>query len=225
MLAKWTFKSQKKSLGLRSLLWLVISEFCLWGSGPIIAYGADFSVGLTLGLGGAGITTPVTVTGVKTTLTRVESPGVFALNLDYLMFENFRLGIEHARGFRVGPASSQVSFSGIYLRWYFLGPAPFPVTKVSEGATLMVRKIVPYVAGGSGVALAAVTRDGDIVPSVDGAGVFIGGRVGADYALSATTGVRTEVALAFTVNANSVNSVPVSLNYFAYHLSIYYYLF
>lgn len=158
------------------------------------AVAGDFKYSVALGYGGTGITSIQTIKTVKTPVQRSESPGTFALTIDYLLSERFTLMAEHLRGFRLGPLSSGTAFTGIGGRWYFLRPVPAVTLAKPEGSSILIKRFEPFFGLMSGIAGGSITRDNDTVPVVEGSGLFFGYHFGADYPLSRGVGIRPEIA-------------------------------
>jgi hypothetical protein len=170
-----------------------------WAGGVTPAAAVDLRYGAAMGFGGQGLVQVVNGKSVQ----RSEGPGMLALSLETLLKDYLSLGLDHSRGFRLGPLSSGVSFTGLTGRWYF-GPAP-SVSRVSEqGATLFVRRFAPYLGLGAGVAFAKITRSNDLVPETENSGMYIGYRAGVDYPLSPGLLARTEVSYATTLQSDGL---------------------
>ncbi len=171
----------------------------------------DWRVGTSIGFGGTGIAKPVRVNGTLVNIERSEGPGVFSVFGETLLSDKMNGGIEHSRGFRLGPFTSGLSFTGIYLRYYFFGPAPAMVKSAGAGeSTILYRKYSLFLGGTSGVAQGKVSRSGDQVPNVSGTGVFMGIRMGADYMLSPKHGIRPELIYNTTFMASETNAPTLS---------------
>ena len=165
------------------------------------AEASGFRLNLSLGYGGAGIAraaAPATP-GVPAVLaaTRSEGPGTISLSIDYLFSDILSAGVEQSKGFRLGPFSSGMTFTGIFGRWYFLGPAPSVADTSNnlngDSSTIFVKKFSPFVGPAVGLGTGTITRTGDLIPDVSGSGVYFGYKLGADYPLARSVGIRPEI--------------------------------
>ena len=187
------------------------------------ASASDFRLGTGLGYGGAGITKVTTVGEDKQSVKRSEGPGTFSLFVDYVLSDTVGIGLEHNRGYRLGPFSSGVSFTGINTKWYFRGTAP-SVAKVSEtGSTLLVKQFSFFIGLGSGVATGSISRDDDLVPTLSSSSMYIGFLLGADYPLSAGVVLRPQITSYSSFSSSSTTS-PASLSFFSFGAGIYWFL-
>jgi hypothetical protein len=175
------------------------------------AAGSDVRLGLALGFGGAGLSSTVDTSEVGSVpVSRSEGPGMVDIFAEYPLSDRFALGLEHSRGFRLGPFSSGMSFTGVFGRWYFNGPAPSLEASDTEKTTLLVRRFVPFLGLGLGVGSGTIERDGDLVPTVSASGVYLGYRFGADVALNRRVELRPEIIYAASFSgASGVSEVSV----------------
>lgn len=155
----------------------------------------DLRWGGTIGYGGAGVSEKVGEGSTKTTAQKSEGPGVASFFVENLVSDDFMVGLEHSFGFRFGPFSAGVNFTGLLMKWYFWGPAIF---RVDEGAsadnsTFFVNRYAPFYGFNTGVATAHVTRQNDVVDSISASGVYIGGRVGVDHSVQKDVSYRYEI--------------------------------
>lgn len=171
-----------------------------------------------LGLGGAGITKEVDTPSGRTTAERSEGMGMMHLFGETLWTDNRVVGVEHSRGFRLGPFSSGVGFTSAYYKWHYMGPAP-DVIKKSDQSTLFIKRWSPYVGPVVGIASGSITREGDIIPKVSSSGVHFGLKNGVDYLLDPGLGMRIEVSYKQTFFQSE--TLPASMTEF----SIWYGLF
>jgi hypothetical protein len=188
-----------------------------------VAQAGDFRLGTGLGYGGAGITKVDSVGTDKQSVKRSEGPGTFSLFLDYMVSDSIAVGFEHARGYRLGPFSSGVGFTGITTRWYFRTPAPTVARAAPDQSTLLVKQFSFFVGLGSGIAAGTINRDEDLVPSVTSSGVYIGFILGADYPLSPGVVLRPQITSYSTFSSSSKTS-PAELSYFSFGAGIYFFL-
>ncbi len=187
----------------------------------LTARAGDFHLGGSLGYGGAGITATTPVGTVDTSVKRSEGPGTVSLFLDYMLSDDLSVTFEHNRGFRLGPYSSGVSFTGFSGRWYFKSPAP-SMAKSSESTTLLVKRYSFFVGPGIGVASGTINRSDDLAPVISGSGVYFGLVLGADYQVSPGVVLRTQIQSYSTISAAKIH--PASLSYFSFGCGIYFFL-
>ena len=183
------------------------------------AHAREWRIGTTLGFGGTGLSKIVKVNNVSRTIERSEGPGVFSIFGETFYSDNIGLGIEHSRGFRLGPFTSGLSFTGFYGRYYFFGPAPQAINSDGGESTIQYRKIAMFLGLSGGVGQGKVSRNADQVPNLTGSGVYMGIRVGADYPISDRLGLRPELIYNTTFMASEVNAP--SLSEFALQLGLY----
>ncbi len=166
---------------------------------PAIAKSSRYRLGGSLGFGGSGVTQVATVQDQLTIVERSEGPAVISIFADRLLSDFFSLGIEHTRGVNFAPFSMGSSFTGVSARWYFWGPAASVGDTEGEKPLLLIRRFTPYVGGAVGAAMATIKRDNDLVPSIEGSGVYFGIRLGADYPLAPGIGIRPEFLYSTTI--------------------------
>ena len=179
----------------------------------------DLRVGGAVGFGAGGTVQDVVRNGAIEPISRSEGPGSFSLSLDWLLNERVGLGVEHQRNFRVAPFSSGVSLTGLVGRWYLGGPAPDLQSPDlgAAGARVLVQRISPFVGVSTGLAFSMIERENDLVSEIRGSGLYLGGRVGAEYPLGRSLGLRPEAAYSTTLQSKGGVA--------EYHLSIGFLLF
>lgn len=158
-----------------------------------------YRLGGSLGFGGSGVTQVATVNDQATIVERSEGPAVISLFADRLFSDYFSLGIEHTRGVNFAPFSMGSSFTGVAARWYFLGPASSVADTDGEKTLLLIKRFSPYAGGSVGAASATIERPNDLVPVIEGSGVYFGIRIGADYPLAPGIGIRPEFLYSTTI--------------------------
>lgn len=158
-----------------------------------------FRLGGSIGFGGSGVTQVATVNDQLTIVERSEGPAVVSFFADRLMSDFFSLGIEHTRGVNFAPFSMGSSFTGFAARWYFWGPAASVGDTDGEQPLLLIRRFTPYAGGSVGAASATINRPNDLVPTIEGSGVYFGIRLGADYPLAPGIGIRPEFLYSTTI--------------------------
>lgn len=163
-----------------------------------------------MGFGGTGISKIVNQEGTELTVEKSEGPGMLNVFLDRVMFrDDFVVGLEHSRGFRMGPFSSGVGFTAAGLRWHYLGPAPDPLSSTGP-AQIAVRRWSPYTGGATGIALGTIIREGDRVKSVTSSGVTLGLKNGVDYLWRPSIALRIEVSYSFTFAQDPVKPAQMT---------------
>jgi hypothetical protein len=158
-----------------------------------------YRVGGSVGFGGSGVTQVATVNEQLTIVERSEGPAVISLFADRLMSDYFSLGLEHTRGVNFAPFSMGSSFTGVTGRYYFWGPAASVAETEGTEALLLIRRFTPYAGVGVGAAMASIRRDNDLVPNIEGSGLYFGLRLGADYPLAPGIGIRPEFLYSTTI--------------------------
>lgn len=189
------------------------------------AFAGDYRLSGGLGYGGTGITQTSTTNTAQGTVKRSEGPGIMMIGLERIMSDTITLSIDHMRGFRLGPYSSGVSFTGFAGRYYFQGPAPWGAKEIDtkKETTLLVKRFHPFAGMAAGIASGTIDRPGDAVPSVSASGIYVGIRVGADVPFTPTgIGLRPEIASSFTLLKGLVD--PSSLSLFSVGCSFYFQL-
>lgn len=187
----------------------------------LFAKTGQWTYGASLGLGGTGIRTYSEIDGVNTKIERSESPGAFSLFADRTINDFWTASFEHIRGFRFGPFSSGLTFTGVGTKWYFWTPAP-TYSEVTPGSShLLVKQLTPFIGVATGIASGSIQRANDKVPSVHGSGIYIGGRSGFDYTLEPGFGIRSEGSLSFTFTYAEKPST--TLAEFSLRIGIFYY--
>lgn len=144
------------------------------------------------GLGGTGIQKQVEKNDEILDVSRGESPGVIGFDFETFTSDRWRFTIGHRRGFRLGPFSSGVGFTGLSWNWYFLSTPPTAVNFGSENY-LAEDSSSMFVGVSTGVAYGTITREADEVGSVTASGAYIGIRFGMDYSWSPGVIIRPEV--------------------------------
>jgi hypothetical protein len=182
---------------------------------------AELRLGAAVGLGGAGITSLETVTSTDgttseaTNVSRSESPGALGFLIEKQFSEHIIGSIDHFRGFRLGPFSTGVSFTGLTVRWYFRDPPP-SVPSAGEGERKTVhlfKSFSPSVALSSGLGTGSIKRDNDQVPVVSGSGIYMGIALGGDYQLDRGVIWRPEIRSYTTIASSALK--PTTLKFFS----------
>lgn len=158
-----------------------------------------YRFGGSVGFGGSGVTQVATVNEQLQIVERSEGPAVISLFVDRLMSDYFSLGLEHTRGVNFAPFSMGSSFTGVTGRYYFWGPASSVAETEGTESLLLVRRFTPYAGLAVGAALASIRRENDLVPNIEGSGLYFGFRLGADYPLAPGIGIRPEFLYSTTI--------------------------
>lgn len=165
---------------------------------------SNYVYGFSIGLGGSGIDqTVIKDDGSKIDASSSESPGMMGISIEKFINNKWSLAISHRRGFKFGPFSHGVGFTGVIARRYFLRPATFlPNPKLENSVTL--QSWVPFAGFGGGVASGSITREkADAIPDVDSSGIFMGVHLGVDYHLYTNMILRPEFFTSATFMNNS----------------------
>lgn len=178
----------------------------------------EYRLGLALGIGGTGMKKLAEVDGGTRLVERSESPGIFNLYLESLVSDSLGFGVEHSRGFRLGPFSTGLSFTGLTGRYYLFGGAPSLSANVTSESTVLIREFALFLGGGTGVAQGKITRDADRVLNISGSGVYVGMKVGADYPWKLDMILRPE--LIYNMTFFSSDTTAPTLTEFALQCSI-----
>jgi hypothetical protein len=168
----------------------------------------DFVYGGFIGFGGSGIDKTVVVEGQDFPISRSESPGMMGLSIETFLSNNYSLALSHRRGFRLGPYTSGVSFTGLILRRYFYHQAPIIPSKGLSTAITM-QTWAPFIGLGTGLAQASTTRDEDVIVRVSSDAVYFGIHIGVDYQINPNLILRPEF---FTSSSlMDVSSTPATI--------------
>lgn len=178
----------------------------------------EYRLGLALGFGGTGMKKVAEVEGESKLVERSEAPGIFNFYVESLVSDSLGFGIEHSRGFRLGPFSSGLSFTGLTGRYYFFGGAPSLSPDVTSESTVLIRQLAWFLGGGTGVAQGRITRDADRVLNISGSGVYVGMKVGADVPWKLDMILRPEII--YNMTFFSSDDTAPSLTEFAIQCSI-----
>lgn len=195
-----------------ALLLLFLSQWISPKSAEAFSWKHDLVYGVMGGFGGSGVDKKIdNNSGGSVTERRSEQPGMFGLSVEGFIRDQWSLAISHRRGFKLGPFSTKVSFTGVIARRYF-GRAPFiPSTKLKNSAVVM-RRWAPFVGLGTGIATGTVVRENILNESISGSGVYVGVHVGADYHLRPNLILRPEFFTSSTFMNDS--SEPTTLQEF-----------
>lgn len=174
--------------------WLIffIIQFFFAAEAFALKLNSNLLYGGTFGFGGSGIEKTVVVGNEKFDVSRAETPGMFGLSVEGFISKNYTLAVSHRRGFRLGPFSSGVSFTGLILRRYFYNPPPIIPDK-SLSSSVTIQTWAPFIGLGSGLAHATTERETDVVKTVSSSQVYFGLHVGFDYQISPTLILRPEI--------------------------------
>ncbi len=148
--------------------------------------------------------------------TKEEGPFVQTFALEKLLSSRFALGVEHIRSLSSG-LSTAIGFTGLLTRFY-LNAAPVPLYKVEDLRTtdLSYRDYSLFLALGGGFAQSSSLPDPD-GKSSNAAGLYLSPRVGVDYQLGRSLGVRAEFLLAMSLMGKgnlSTMSLGAGIYYF-----------
>ena len=182
----------------------------------------DYRAVVGLGFGGAGIKRNSSLTSsVPGLVTRSEGIGTMEIGIERILSDRLTAAISHSRGFRLGPFSAGVGFTGLFAR-YYLFQQSWGSNDSGTETTLLVRRILPYLGAGIGLASGTIERPPpDLVTSLSASALFFGARLGADVPLSSKGfGVRGELGTSFTGTTSGPE--PSSLSYFSIGAAAYF---
>ena len=186
------------------------------------ALAGDYRAVTGLGFGGAGIKRNSSLTSsVPGLVTRSEGFGTLEVGVERILSDRLTLSISHSRGFRMGPFSSGVGFTGLFGRFYLFQQS-WGSSDAGSESTLLVRRILPFLGAGLGLASGTIERPApDLVQKLSASALFLGLRLGADLPLSQKGfGVRAEIASSFT--GTTTGPEPSSLSYFSVGSALYF---
>lgn len=171
----------------------------------------DFIYGFMGGLGGSGINKTVEVEGIDIDVSRSEGPGIVGLSIETFIHDRWSMSLGHRRGFRLGPFSMDISFTGLTFRRYFYKPTPV-LPRNGLGSAVSIQTWAPFVGFGSGVALGETDRDtkGEQIPNLDFSGVFFGFHTGVDYHWKPGIILRPEIFYSQTFMDSSLTAATIS---------------
>lgn len=180
---------------------------------------ADYRLGASAGLGGTGLTTDTLLSDNTTaTISRGDSPGIFALSVEYLLSDISSLSIDHTRGIYLSPFSSGIGFSGITWRRYFYGYLPSVVNSQNDNSLLLITRRSFFLGASAGLAEGTIRRPNTSIPSISSSGIYYGFRAGYDYQNNPGETFRWELLYANTFP--SADGYNTSLTAFAIQFGI-----
>ncbi len=201
----WTASVRLKHLLFLNLI-ILFGASGAWGSD-------DYNWGAGVGFGGTGLQKVVSLDGADIDISRSEGPGVFSLFIDRPIGNSWGIGLEHTRGFRLGPFSAGFSFTEAFTRWYFMSPPVQLARSSAEKSFVFVKRYSPFIGGGLGLGGGTINREGDRIAEVTASGVVLGFRGGVDYAISPDYAIRPEIAYSTSLMASGI--YPATLSKFA----------
>ncbi len=194
---------------LNSLLFLIFLISSL--ESHALRFEKDFIWGVLGGFGGTGIEKSVDVEGQLFQISRSEVPGMIGISVETFIHSDWSVAIAHRRGFRFGPFSMGVGFTGTTVRYYPWHDAPIiPKSELEASFTLL--KWAPFVGGGVGIANGSIDRERDVVGTISSSGVFFGFHAGFDYHWLPRLVVRPEILFSTTIIDTS--AAPATLREF-----------
>ncbi len=190
---------------------IIVASVGFMNSAQAMRFKPDFIYGGLFGYGGSGIDKTVIVAGESFDLSRAETPGMFGLSIETFIAPKYSLALGHRRGFRLGPFTSGVSFTGFTLRRYFYNPPPvIPNSKL--GSSVTMQTWAPFIGLGSGIAMAKTERETDVVADVTSSQIYFGIHIGFDYQITPQLILRPEI---FTSSSFiDVSDTPATLEEF-----------
>jgi hypothetical protein len=187
---------------------------------------SDYRLGFSMGYGGGGIQIQQNLSPDPTleqlfTVKRSQGPGVFSVFVDQMIDDRFGISLEHFRAFTLAPFSSKVHFTGVAGR-YYITPAISAPTSSTTDTVMRVKRFAFFAGLSTGVALGTVVLEGDQVPEVSSSGIYFGAKLGADYALSNSVGLRPEISYAMTLV--SQGATPSNMLQFGVSIGVFLFL-
>lgn len=165
-----------------------------------------------MGFGGAGLTKTVIIEDEPQEINRAEGPGMLHIFIDRTVKENWVLGFEHLRGYRLGPFTSGVGFTSLIARWHYLGIAT-DFSLPADRSQVFIKRWSPYTGFSTGLAFGDAVREASDAPKVSASGVHMGIVNGIDYLMRPDFGLRYEIAYHFTFSQSGAR--PASLTAFS----------
>lgn len=192
-------------------VFFLILQFAFVNEANALRFKPDFIYGGMFGFGGSGIDKEIIFEGRSFDLSRAETPGMFGLSVESFIAPKYSLALSHRRGFRLGPFTSGVSFSGLILRRYFYNPPPI-IPSLKLGSAITMQTWAPFIGLGTGLAIAKTQRDTDVVPNVTSSQIYFGLHVGFDYQISPNLILRPEIFTSSSII--DVSDTPATLEEF-----------
>lgn len=150
-----------------------------------------------MGFGGSGIEKEVPFENATTVAQKSEGFGMMHFFIENTWSSHWLYGLEHSRGFRLGPFSSGVGITSATFKWHYLGTVP-EVRPLSDTTTLFEKRWSFYTGFSTGIASGTITREGDQIESVSSSGITFGIKNGVDYLLRKNLGMRIEMSFSST---------------------------
>ena len=138
-------------------------------------------------------------TQTKNEISEAEGPFTILFTVDYVYSSKNMIGFEHLRSLSLSPASTSISFTGVY--WsYYLNDIPTPYMSVDRlnSEDIIYRNIGYFVGAGLGLGQSNNLPDASGKTS-NAAGFYLSPRAGADLQLTKNLGARGEVVMATTL--------------------------
>ncbi len=125
--------------------------------------------------------------------TQTEGPLVQVYRLEALQHSKLSVGTEHIRSLALSPMSTAVALTGIYFNYYFsTAPTPYYSAEEQPVQQIVQRNFGIYLGTGLGLAQSSRLPDSS-GKSSNAAGIYLSPKVGSDYQLSKSIGVRGEL--------------------------------
>ncbi len=195
----------------RFYIFFLIFQFLLINEAHALRFKPDFIYGGMIGYGGSGIDKEVIVETQTFDLSRAETPGMLGVSIETFIATKYSLAFSHRRGFRLGPFSSGVSFSGLILRRYFYNSPPIIPTG-GLGSAITVQTWAPFIGLGTGLAIAKTKRETDVIQDVTSSQIYMGVHIGFDYQISPNLILRPEIFTSSSIV--DVSDTPATLEEF-----------
>lgn len=191
---------QKWLKGFAILILSALSIFCQ------SARAARISAGL--GFGGSSSTKDATYE---------ESPFIQSYTFEYEYDSRNIFGAEHVRSLGMSPMSTAISYTGLIYKFYYNGiPGPFSDVGTMPANTIEFRDWSPFLGVALGLAQSSAPPEDGVQRSA--AGIYIGPKIGTDFAMGRSWGIRTELIFEMMVfGSGSIQSMGLGGGlYFAF---------
>lgn len=173
-----------------------------------VSFRKDLAYSISGGLGDYTINKDVFIQDTVQKATRSESPGVLQLSVELNLNDKMSLALRHSRGFRIGPFSTGVSFTGLVYRYYF-GRKPY-LSSPEESNSVTFMNWALFVGGGAGYANANTSREREILKDISSSGMYFGFHVGADYHMYSNFIFRPEIVYSTTLFDDTEQPAKIS---------------
>lgn len=138
--------------------------------------------------GGLGDSVATSASGSKST--RKESPGAFAVTIDFPLYGPFFIFAEHFRSF--GSSGTSLGFTGAGIKFYpWINPRMTKNINGMESSQISIQGFLPYFGLGVGFAQASIISN-ETQDDVLAAGLYISAKAGAEFVITDRWGLISE---------------------------------